>query len=359
MKAMLRAETRQSRSRRRAAAVVLSAGAALWLAAPALAGSGAFSTVPANIGPIKPDTPIGSSDYISVGFSVADHNQHNTALSLSLRGAVAVIQYSCSANGPAQHELDIPLSSAPVSYPASYTANGGWYPTNRAADPSTYQSAVLQFTSTYDRCSGGKAYVVDNAEHYTGTLAATTATSDQLHIQLHTAIATSSCSAGASGAGGPACNVPWNGQQDNLTPAYAPPTPTPASTPTPSGGTGQPTPSPSPSPPGSPAAHAVSISQGGPTNGSGGHPSSSVAGAAATAPPEASAPPFSSPAGPLQRPLPVVLPLASGAAGSLFAHLPMNWFAVLAALDVALALAVIARRRRAAAAPGAEDRQTR
>ena len=50
---------------------------------------------------------------------------------------------------------------------------------------------------------------------------------------------------------------------------------------------------------------------------------------------------------PILQPLPVIAPLVSTATDSLFGHLPMQWFAALAAADVLLALVIIARRKRA------------
>ena len=163
----------------------------------------------------------------------------------------------------------------------------------------------------------------------------------------------------------------------------ATPSPNPTSTPTPnptgggSSGTGsgltQATPTPAPSGRGN-SQQSVSVLGGssGPTNGgggtsvssgggtvsgSGGGVASGVAGVttSSSAPsvssgapqPPAPAPAPQGPKLPILQPLPVIAPLVSTVTDSLFSHLPMTWFAVLAAIDVALALGIIARRRRA------------
>ena len=375
-------------------ALALGVSSALTVAVPlaAAAGSGYFNTNPQHPNPnVGQDSKhaLAGGDWISVGIVFADHNHHNPATALYLQNAEAVIDLTCSENGTQAGQLTIALPVGPYSYPGSYEANGGWWPTNKWQDPSTYQTAV-QLSSAW--CNGGQVFLIANGERYSGTLASSDNTSDQFHIQLHTAIPGANNQSNVSCAdtaqnpspGIGACNFNQNGDQDNVIPAaYTTPTPTATPTPSPAPSTG-PSPAAGPTPAGSTSGPGAAVGDTGqlPVNWNGSSPdgrvleNGSVAnggvgglpGGPGSSNPRASGvsgvtsaggsssttlrrPPAvtSSPPefGPGIRPLPVVAPLVTAAAASLFAHLPMQWFALLAALDVALALAIIARLRRA------------
>jgi uncharacterized membrane protein YgcG len=395
---------------------------ALCVPPAALATTSAFTSGGINDGPLNNASPIADGDWIAVGFTMSDHNHSNAATTLYLQGtsasvpASATLALTCTVQGstPNSH-LSIPIPAGPYFYPADYTANGAWWPTGAAQSSLTYQTSVRFASPCANR---GPAYIVNNGEQYSGTLASSNNTTDLFHIQLHTAIPAANKQSNVNcadtsqnpGGGVPACNFAWNWKPDNLTPAaYAQPSPTPSPTPTATPApTPQPTASPSPSssptaspsPSSDPGSSSGSAGSGGP-GGSGGSGSAaagestggSSGGAAAPTPhfyptsvlgAHSSAAAFSSslqgagaggpastqparssgalgssaqyrpvpvtsvpPAirvGPLL-PVPVVSPVI--ATGSLLEHLPMQWYALLAAVDCVLVLAIIARRNRA------------
>ena len=317
----------------------LAALSAAWI--PASADSSSFSSNNVDVGgPIKSDTPIPSSDHISIGWSIADHDHSNSALLLSISNADAYVGFSCKPGSPAaQFTLTIPLSHAPLSYPRDYTANGGWYPSNTPTDANTYQAGSFVFGSL-DQCTGS-AYVIGNAVRYTGTLAATNHTGDLFHIQFHTAITQKGCAPPDPGAGTPACNFAWNWNTDNLSASYQPaptPSPSPVSSPAPGLSQGA----------GSSATNLKSQVKAAATHAARpAHPPGPVSAGARQAPQAPSGVP---PAGGWARsglaPLPVIAPLVSNAADSLFEHVPIPMLSVLAAIDVVLALLLIDRKRR-------------
>ncbi|MHB8719509.1 MAG: hypothetical protein ACYDAC_11555 [Candidatus Dormibacteria bacterium] len=357
-------------------------------AAPTVASAGpgattsSFSTKPSNLSPnVGQDDrhALQAGDWISVGIVASNHNHKNSATALYLTGKPkAVLQYTCDQNGPSAGAFVVPLpSDALGTYPANYTANGGWWPSNQWQNSLTYQ-AVFQVG---DVCDGDSIYLVANAETYSGTLAASPPTHDLYHVQLHTAIpaangaANTTCTSGP-GANTPACNFQQNGDQDNLTPVAQASSSPPSSAPS-SNGPAAPG---SPIPPStgssaqaqSPVA-AVSSAPGSRGSGAGSTPST-TSGASAlpsgsrgvsapSAPPATGASKqlsvtapggvlgISIPAPPLLKGMPVIAPLAAAAGASLFGQLPLGWFALLAALDLVIATAILARRLRARGTP--------
>jgi uncharacterized membrane protein YgcG len=369
-----------------------------------------FTSPGMNADPLKPTNAIAAGDWIAVGFSVSDHNHSNPATTLYLQSARAILSVTCTSNGTQVAErLSIDIPAGPYFYPADYTANGGWWPTGAAQNAATYQTAV----SFQSPCNGGPAYIVNNGEQYVGTLASSNNTGDLFHLQFHTAIpaankaANIDCgdSAQNPNPGQSACNFPWKWKPDNLTPAaYSSPTPsptpTPAPTPTPTptpAPTPNPTPTPAPSSTPSPTPDPGSGGSGGGTGGgsggsggtggggSGGSASApshfypttvlgahaapaaisagvqsastrgtsslrSSSGVSSDAPnalqPVPVSPSPSNHVSPLL-PVPVVSPIV--ATGSLLEHLPLQWYALLGAVDCVLVLAILARRNRAKA----------
>lgn len=376
---------------------VAGATAALTLGVPlsALASGGGFSTSPKSIPNVPDNGPVSLGAWISVGFNIENHNANPKAVTLYLSNTAAVINLTCSPKGALAGHLNVPLPKGPYTIPAN---DKNWWPVDKQNDPRTYWFA-FQFSSQLSPCSGGTAYVVPNGEIYSGTLQSSNDTTDPFHIQLHTAIpdAANRGNVNCFTASQPssACDFGWNGSADNLVPsAYVAPTtspsPTPAPTPSPSSSpSANPTPAPTSSPgpsgsqppgtadPGSGSAPSGSGSAAGtslsgvpfaPTTALGAHgsriigggtlgitsgagvsrptltgPSSPNSSADALQPvPVASVPPTSAPLLPI-----TVLSPAGVATGSLVAHLPVQWYALLAAVDCVLILAIIARRNRA------------
>jgi len=382
------------------------------------AASGGFSTNPQGISGVPGDGQVRPGDWISAGMTVQNKQGNAGSATLYLENAQAVIELSCSHDGPVAGQLAIPMPQGP------YTTQGGsWSPTDHQNDPSTYQAAV-QFSTQMSPCGGGAAYVASGGQRgevYSGSLASSNDTHDQFHIQFHTAIPDAAnhgnyrCTTTPPNTQGNPCDAGWNASADNLTPATytaqqpapssaPPPTPapTPAATPQPTPAptpapTPQPTPTPTPAPgpsdggtgssgsaPGSAAGDGSSTGAatggsaapgstlvpvtvvgggGGATITSGvsgastnshatsapAAPHGGTSGAAAAPaggnPGDGAKPPVVQGAGPLL-PVTVVAPVAL-AAGSWLAHLPLQWYALLAAVDCVLVLAIIARRNRA------------
>jgi hypothetical protein len=190
---------------------------------PTLAGatSPEFTTAGKNIDHVGGSAKVNPGAWVSVGFTIQDHNSSNPASSITLQDTNANIALSCSPNGAVAGTWSVPIPSGPYSLPANYTANGRWFPTNAQQNPSTYQAAA-QFPSTF--CGSNPAYVIGNGETYSGTMTSNN-TADLFKIQFHTAIPSAAgstninCSDTAQNPspGVSACNFGWNGTQDNLT----------------------------------------------------------------------------------------------------------------------------------------------
>lgn len=222
-----------------ATVLTLAAGTGALLPVSASTATSTFQTHASKVDGIDGHHAGHPGDWVSVGLAVSEDGPKQAA-TLYLVDAFATIGFACAPDAPgATTTFSVPLSTAPVHFPANWNQSGGWYPTNQWSRHESYQTGVTLPSSL---CAGGPVYVAGNGETYQGELESPDNTTGVFHIQLHTAIpaipdhgSNVNCASASdnptqpNGQGTPACNFGQNGDVSHLTPSPYVATPAPTS----------------------------------------------------------------------------------------------------------------------------------